>query len=71
MPLSISRTINGKIRIFCIFIVMFVLVIAVVLATDPDRYGCDKASELDIYHIQPSSAPIYYTYNKCVGLNYS
>jgi hypothetical protein len=70
MLLSISKTINGKITIFCIFIVIFVLVIGIILATDPDGYGCDKASELDIYRTQPLSAPIY-AYNKCVGLNYN
>jgi hypothetical protein len=65
-----QQKIIGKIRIFCIS--CYICPRRHRYCTgNSDGHRCDKASELDIYHIHPSSAPIY-TYNKCcVGLNYS
>jgi hypothetical protein len=51
MLLSISKTISGKIRILCIFIVIFVLVIAIVLATEMDIDVTKQVSWISIIYI--------------------
>jgi hypothetical protein len=51
MLLSISRTINGKIRIFCIFIVVIVVVIAIILATELDIDVTKQVTWISIIYI--------------------